>query len=172
MRPIRLSQQLNSSQSQETNSNCRSESEEKDEFRKDPDQAEEELIEDLLLHKKTLFATKHINTFPKEGIILRLKRARKNQNIPKEKSLGDLSKDLFQHLAHFNECFVHLDQITQYVGVERRRIYDIINILDSLGVVQRCGKNKYIWKGLAQISKTLEYVKKQIFNNFNSLFLF
>lgn len=41
-----------------------------------------------------------------------------------------------------------LDQVTSELNVERRRIYDIINIMESLSVVSKIRKNVYQWKGL------------------------
>lgn len=48
-----------------------------------------------------------------------------------------------------------LDQVTQEMNVERRRIYDIINIMESLRVVSKIRKNIYQWKGLKEAIKTI-----------------
>lgn len=47
----------------------------------------------------------------------------------KEKSLEELSRRFLELYVHQNESMLELDKITLKLGVERRRIYDIINIL-------------------------------------------
>lgn len=56
---------------------------------------------------------------------------------------------------------IHLDATAQRLGVEKRRIYDIINILEALQCATHCRKNTYTWHGATKLDKFLSLLKSQ-----------
>lgn len=77
----------------------------------------------------------------------------------KDKSLGLLSENFLQLYADKIEDEICLDAVAGKLGVERRRIYDIVNVLEGVEVVVRKAKNRYTWLGLDGINKTLAKLK-------------
>lgn len=74
----------------------------------------------------------------------------------KEKSLGELCRRFLGLYGSKGRSLLYLDQCTRELAVERRRIYDIINILESFQVINRQAKNAYQWKGIHKIVKSIE----------------
>lgn len=76
----------------------------------------------------------------------------------KEKSLEELSRRFIDSFEGQGEVLLELDKVTQQLSVERRRIYDIVNIFESLQVVRKAAKNNYIWRGLKEAVKTVSAI--------------
>jgi len=89
----------------------------------------------------------------------------------KDKSLGLLSEHFVSVYSSLpstssiddesSSTLVSIDQAAAHLGVERRRIYDIVNVLESLKIVSRKCKNTYYWHGTRDLMDTFADLQEQ-----------
>ncbi|XP_010453626.1 PREDICTED: E2F transcription factor-like E2FD [Camelina sativa] len=79
----------------------------------------------------------------------------------KEKSLGLLVSNFLKLYNRDGVDLIGLDDAAGKLGVERRRIYDVVNILESIGLVARRGKNQYSWRGFGEVPRALAELKEE-----------
>ncbi|CAL0316382.1 unnamed protein product [Lupinus luteus] len=79
----------------------------------------------------------------------------------KDKSLGLLCSNFFKLYNREGTGMIGLDVAANKLGVQRRRMYDVVNILESVGVVARRAKNQYSWKGFKEIPQALKELMEE-----------
>ena len=64
-----------------------------------------------------------------------------------ETSLGELTRKFIKLIIDSGEeMCVELSRASKQLGVQKRRIYDITNVLEGIGYIEKTSKNKVNWK--------------------------
>lgn len=63
-----------------------------------------------------------------------------------ENSLGLLTRRFTALVNRSNAELVDLNEAAEILGVRKRRIYDITNVLEGIGMIQKSSKNTILWR--------------------------
>ena len=62
-----------------------------------------------------------------------------------ENSLCQLTKKVLQYIKSKKKLNININELVKELGVKKRRIYDITNVLQGIGYIEKKGKNEIIW---------------------------
>ncbi|VDK82408.1 unnamed protein product, partial [Onchocerca ochengi] len=86
-----------------------------------------------------------------------------NNGFPrKTKTLGLLCRKFFLKVLEYvdsGDDKINLEVIACSMEVEKRRIYDVVNVMEALGAMEKSHKSFYTWKGLDNLPSTLHTLK-------------
>ncbi|CAM8968756.1 unnamed protein product [Rhodiola kirilowii] len=69
-------------------------------------------------------------------------------NCRYDSSLGLLTKKFINLIKHAEDGILDLNKAAETLEVQKRRIYDITNVLEGIGLIEKKLKNRIRWKGL------------------------
>lgn len=68
-----------------------------------------------------------------------------------ENSLGELTKKFIMLIQMAENQCIDLNEAVNRLQVQKRRIYDITNVLEGIGLIEKFSKNQIRWKGTLNI---------------------
>ena len=88
----------------------------------------------------------------------------KKDDTCQENSLGQLTKNFINYIKATGKKSININDLVNELSVKKRRIYDITNVLQGIGYLQKSGKNEIIWtktvKNKKNSKKKFEKIKK------------
>ncbi len=70
--------------------------------------------------------------------------------------MGGLATKFITLIKAAPDLCVDLNEVVKLLKVQKRRVYDITNVLEGIGLVKKCEKNKIQWTGSITVPEDLE----------------
>ena len=68
-----------------------------------------------------------------------------NLEETKENSLGQLTRNFLQYIKQKGRINININDLVKDLSVKKRRLYDITNVLQGIGYIEKKGKNEISW---------------------------
>lgn len=85
------------------------------------------------------------------------------QRTEKRNRVCDFQENIQRLVEHFNKIRntqINLQAICDKYGFERRRFYDIVNVLEKIGCSRKIDSDRIIWYGLRNVKKYIKSLVK------------
>ncbi|CAI7838163.1 unnamed protein product [Closterium sp. NIES-54] len=82
--------------------------------------------------------------------------------ITKEHSLGALTLSVVGACLMKEGGKLNLEELENLLGIRRRKLYDIFNVLECISIVKKQGKIEYLWLGSDGIGEALGRIKGNV----------
>ncbi|CAH1183116.1 unnamed protein product [Phaedon cochleariae] len=92
------------------------------------------------------------------------RQAQTKKNTRYDTSLSLLTKKFSDLIERSPNGVVDLNRASQELGVQKRRIYDITNVLEGIGILEKKSKNNIQWKGCRSQNGRYVALSKQLRN--------
>ncbi|CAD8187142.1 unnamed protein product [Paramecium pentaurelia] len=82
-----------------------------------------------------------------------------------DNSLSVLTKKFVELIQNSNDLTIDLNMAVKVLGVQKRRMYDITNVLEGIGFIEKISKNKIKWIGATDdphIENELQQIKQEL----------
>ena len=105
-----------------------------------------------------------------------MKRNKKKNHSPKKKM--DFSEFIDKLIKKYNgkeNSIIHINSLSLENTIEKRRLYDLLNVMVALGICVKSGSHNYIWKSMDNIKdafSTISYdiESRSIYESANEIF--
>eukprot|EP01126_Amoeba_proteus_P044049 TRINITY_DN4876_c0_g1_i6.p1 TRINITY_DN4876_c0_g1~~TRINITY_DN4876_c0_g1_i6.p1 ORF type:complete len:325 (-),score=46.31 TRINITY_DN4876_c0_g1_i6:79-1053(-) len=91
-----------------------------------------------------------VSHIPSNQSELTKKRARKittpEQPLRKDNSLNTITAKFLNLIQSSNSGVIDLNEASKTLNVQKRRLYDITNVLEGIGLIEKQSKNTILWK--------------------------
>lgn len=69
---------------------------------------------------------------------------------------------LLKHYEGSDDAIIQVNKLSSETGVEKRRLYDLLNVLTACGVCEKSSAHAYCWRGLSVLPSFLSQVSRDI----------
>ena len=104
------------------------------------------IIKPKPIKKSYSYNTQNINSYNMtEKNYLDEESELKREDSVQENSLGQLTKNFIKYIKTTGKKSININDLVNELDVKKRRIYDITNVLQGIGYIQKSGKNEIVW---------------------------